>query len=120
MLFLIAELKVKVSGGSAASNNSPSCKTLAEVGDINKDGGKLEGIQRRATRMIRGFSNMTYEEKLKELDLFSLETRGLRRDVITVFSYVTKQISCYKMAAYQMFNAPTKGRKVVCCWSTLG
>lgn len=73
---------------SAARNNSPSCKTSAEVGDIKKDGGKLERIQRRSTRMIRGFANMTYEEKLKELHLFSLETRSLSRDMITVFSYV--------------------------------
>lgn len=73
---------------SAARNNSPSCKTSAEVGDIKKDGGKLERIQRRSTRMIRGFANMTYEEKLKELDLFSLETRSLSKDMITVFSCV--------------------------------
>lgn len=60
---------------SAARTNSRSCKTSAEVGDINKDGGKLERFQRRSTRMIRGFSNMTYEEKLKELDLFCLEKK---------------------------------------------
>lgn len=77
---------------SAARNDSPSCKTSAEVGDIKKDGGKLERIQRRSTRMIRGFANMTYEEKLKELDLFSLETRSLSRDIITVSSYVLKKV----------------------------
>lgn len=37
--------------------------------------------------MIRGFANMTYEEKLEELYLFSLETRSLSRDTITVFRY---------------------------------
>lgn len=42
--------------------------------------------------MIRGFANMTYEEKLKELDLFSLETRSLSRDIITVSSYVLKKV----------------------------
>lgn len=46
----------------------------------------MERIQKRSTRMIRGFSNMTYEEKLKVLDLFGLETRSLSRNMIIVFS----------------------------------
>lgn len=44
----------------------------------------MERFQRRSTRMIRGFSNMTYEEKLKELDFFCLEKRRLSRDMIIV------------------------------------
>lgn len=39
--------------------------------------------------MIRGFSNMTYEEKLKELDSFCLEKRRLSRDMIIVFIYLS-------------------------------
>lgn len=86
---------------SAARNSSPSCKTSAEVDDVKKDGGKLERIQRRSTRMIRGFADMTYDGKLKELDLFSLETRSLSSDMITVFSNVLKKL--YKTGADQMF-----------------
>lgn len=52
----------------------------------------MERIQRRSTRMIRGFANMTYEEKLKVLDLFSLETRSLSRNMIIVFSYALKKL----------------------------
>lgn len=51
--------------------------------------------------MIRGFADMTYDGKLKELDLFSLETRSLSSDRITVFSNVLKKL--YKMGADQMF-----------------
>lgn len=51
---------------------------------------------------------MTYDEKLKELDLFSLETRSLSSDMITVFSRVFKKL--YKMGADQMFYASSKGR----------
>ena len=50
-----------------------------------KDIDMLERVQRRATKMIQKFRNISYEMRLKECGLTTLETRRLRGDHIKVF-----------------------------------
>jgi len=66
-----------------------------------KDMELLERVQRWVTKMIRGMEHLWYEERLRELGLFSLEKRMLQGALIAPFQYLN---GAYKRGEEGLFT----------------
>ena len=50
-----------------------------------KDANAIEKVQRRATKIVSGLHNVQYEERLRLLNLYPLQLRRLRGDLIFIY-----------------------------------
>ena len=57
---------------------------------------KLEAVQRRATKLIPSFYNLTYSERLQELNILSLLYRRTRMDLIMTYKILNNLVSVDK------------------------
>ncbi|KFQ74535.1 hypothetical protein N335_12491, partial [Phaethon lepturus] len=75
-----------------------------------KDMDLLEWVKRRVTKMIRGMEHLCYEDRLRELGLFSLGKRSLWGHLIAAFQYFK---GAYKKDGDRLFSR-------ACCDRTRG
>ncbi|PKU43203.1 hypothetical protein llap_6491 [Limosa lapponica baueri] len=72
-----------------------------------KDMDLLERVQRRAMKMIRGLEHIFYEDRLRDLGLFSLEKRRLWGDLVVAFQYLK---GAYRKDGDGLFTRACSGR----------
>ncbi|KGL87878.1 hypothetical protein N301_04827, partial [Charadrius vociferus] len=72
-----------------------------------KDMDLLEWVHWRVTKMIQGLEHLSYEERLRELGLFSLEKRRLQGNLIAAFQYIK---GTYRRAGEGLFTRACSDR----------
>lgn len=76
---------------------------------LRKDIELIEKTQRRATKMIKGMGNKTYEDRLKLLQMTTLETRRVRGDLIEVFKIIKGFEQVDKIKFFVAADGNTRG-----------
>src|SRR6218665_3950555 len=76
---------------------------------LKQDMEKLEKVQRRATKMIRGYKDLSYEERLIRCGLTTLEKRRSSGDLIEAYTIITGKESIQWERFFEL--APSKGTR---------
>ena len=74
-----------------------------------KDIIKLEAVQRRFTKKLKGFSTLTYAERLVKLNSDSLELRRLKQDLVTMYKVFNGLMVLNISEFFEYNHANTRG-----------
>ena len=84
------------------------CSCVWNLGYLG-DTRMLERIQRRWTRQVRGLEDVPYEQRLRELNLFSVQGRLLRADLIMVWKIFNGQCAASPEQLFTLNPSPRRG-----------
>ena len=73
---------------------------------------KLEQVQRRATKMVRELRKFSYEERIKNLNLMSTESRRRRGDMIMTFKILKEKVKTNKGLFNKSAETRTRGHNI--------
>ena len=73
----------------------------------------LERVQRKATKLVQGFKNLSYVERLERLHLTTLKKRRLRGDLIETYKLLTgrENIDCNSLLHLDDSHYNTRGHQ---------
>jgi len=69
---------------------------------LKKDIECLEKVQRSATKMVHGLRHLSYEQRLRHLELTTLKERRIRGDLIETFKIMTGKESVDRSQFFQL------------------
>jgi len=75
---------------------------------LSKDINLIEGVQRKATKLIKDIKHLSYDERLENLGLSRLTTRRVRSDLIQTFKIIN---GIYKLDKSLFFEIDSGGRR---------
>jgi hypothetical protein len=76
---------------------------------LEKDVELMEGVQRRATKLVPSMRKYSYEETLKFFNLTTLETRMIRGDLIEVFKILKGYEDVNAQTFFDLLKLCTRG-----------
>merc|ERR1712035_211114 len=77
-----------------------------------KDITKLEKVQRDIARRVPGLQGLTYEKRLEELGITTLEKRRERGDAISMYNCVTGKQFIHKENFVKLSGGRTRGHRL--------
>ena len=69
----------------------------------------IEQVQQRATKLIPAIRNLSYENRLRKLELTTLKDRRLKGDLIQMFKIMNKMDKCDRYNRFKIVSNQVRG-----------